>query len=192
MCHRATDRKRPLFVPRTCHTASVRAVTDSLTVVAGAELAALLYKAAPLRGTAIDPGSHSQGFGAGEKTGEDRQTWTISSTHDRPTPEELSGMMTGALITLAAAAALLSLLSLAFDLAGRPWRRTTRLRSVGGLLVSAGVLSGQILLPASVPWAAGLIIPFLLVLAGLACLVKASKVKPPPAVRSRTTGQSGS
>ena len=90
-------------------------------------------------------------------------------------------MMRDALITLAAAAVLLSLVELALDLAGRPWRRTSRLRSACLLLFSTGVLSEQ-LLPASLPWLVSFISP-LLVLAAVICT--------PELVRTRAALDSG-
>jgi hypothetical protein len=97
-------------------------------------------------------------------------------------------MMTVALIAVAAAW-LLSLLLLALDLAGRPWGRSSRLRSAGGLLMCTGVLIDLL-----VPWAVGLL-GLLPVLAGVACVL-ASPVRVPKTTLSAglsdgTTGQPG-
>ncbi len=65
-------------------------------------------------------------------------------------------MMTAALIAVAAAW-LLSLLWLALDLAGRPWRRSSRLRSAGGLLMCTGALIDLLVRWPAHPWAVGLL-----------------------------------
>lgn len=88
-------------------------------------------------------------------------------------------MMTVALVVVGAAW-LLALLSLALDLAGRPWGRTSRRRSAGGLLMCSGALIDVLVSWPSLPWT---VLGFLLILAGASCVLadrpRATKTKPP-------------
>lgn len=72
------------------------------------------------------------------------------------------------------AAWLLSFVSLVLDLAGRPWGRSSRLRSVGGLVMCTGAL----IMLATFATVLGV----LLIVAGVACIIasrgRAAKAMP--------------
>ncbi len=91
--------------------------------------------------------------------------------------------MTTAAFIVVGAAWLLSLLMLVLDVAGRPWGRSSRLRSVGGLVMCTGTL----MLVANFAFLLGL----LLILAGAACILATRKAKPSDGLSGGTTGQPG-
>lgn len=97
----------------------------------------------------------------------------------------MSDVTTAAFIVVGAVW-LLCLLLLVLDLAGRPWGRTSRLRSAGGLVGCTGTL---ILVANLASW-----LGLLLILAGFACVLaargRAPKAKPSDGLGDGTAEQS--
>lgn len=77
-------------------------------------------------------------------------------------------MMTATLLVIGAVW-LLALVSLVLDLAGRPWGRTSRLRSAAGLLMCTGAGIDLLVHWPGRPWTVG-VFGLLFVLAGFGCV----------------------